>query len=128
VRHVAEATEESDDEARVLCWLQQARRCIESLVTTTTRARVMLAGQAGQAAAVANIRSSALTLQECVTDCPCPRSAPADQLQLYVSRYRFICLEMESPPRGTNEGHRLAVLDRLADLNAELAAHLDGLQ
>ena len=32
---------------------------------------MMLAGQAGQAAAVANIRSSALTLQECVTDCPC---------------------------------------------------------
>ena len=114
--------EDSSEESSAHFWLQQASPSINSLVTTTSTALLTLkTGQEKQAAAVDHIRSSALTLQRWLATHPCPDPTLADRCEVFVARYRFVCLEIESNRKGASEGRFEAMIERLGFLNAEFA-------
>jgi hypothetical protein len=125
-----EAAQVNSEEAEALNWLQRGRPRTASLVATTTVALSALAVDHGSGVATVEetIRFSALALLQWLTDDPCPVPGLGDRCELFVSRYRFLCLEIGSDRDGLPDDHVELMIDRLSALNDEFEKFLVELQ
>jgi len=124
-----EAAQLNSEEAKVLNWLQRGCPRTASLVATTTVALRALAADHGTATAtVEEVRSSALELLQWLEGNPCPVPWWGDRCEVFVSRYRFVCLEIGSDRKGLPADHVEVMIDRLGALNAEFEQFLAELQ
>ncbi len=119
----------TSDEANVLNWLQRGGPWADSLVATTVLVLSALAADRGiGATAVEEIRSSAQDLHQWLEDDTCPDANLADRYEVFIARYRFICLEISSDRKRLPANHVEVMIDRLGAVNAEFEKFLVDLQ
>ena len=117
--------ETDSDTVQILNWLWRGSPRTDSLVAATAAAlRALANGQGPGLAAVDAVRASALSLQQWVEDNPCPDQRMGDRCEVFVARYRFVCLEMGSDRMRLPPDHIEVMIDRLATLNVEFEKFL----
>ena len=117
--------ETSSDDAQILSWLQRGTPRTDSLVAATFAAlRAVANDQGAGSAAVDAVRSSALGLLKWVEDNPCPDPRLGDRCEVFIARYRFVCLEMGSDRMRLPPDHIEVMIDRLGALNVEFEKFL----
>jgi len=130
LERVTLGNQESTPEAAMLSWLERANPYAHSLLAAASSALAVLptGREEETTAAVDGLRSALLALQRWMAAVPCPDVKLGDRIEVLVARYRFAVLEIETDSEKADEAHTQVTINRLDNLNTDLAKLLADLQ